>query len=184
MPTTPTSVVNRLMGVEAFTDALNFGGVAQTLAAGTLIGGVPVDSATKLVASTATQIVVTAAAHAGRNVVLNSTHTTTVTLPAATGTGNVYTFLVGTTGTDGSKIIQVANTTDVIQGASIAANTQSTTIGFITSATSDTVTLNNTTTGGLIGSEVSIIDVVAGTFLVSVFNIATGNPATPFSAAV
>ncbi len=184
MPTTPTSMVNRLMGVEAFTDALNFGGVAQTLPAGTTVGGVPVDGASAMIATTATVIAVTSTVHAGRTVVLNSTHTVTVTLPAATGTGNVYTFLVGITGTDGSKIVQVANTTDVIQGASIAANTQSTTLGFVTSATSDTVTMNNTTQGGLLGSLVTIRDVVAGTFLTQVFTITTGNPATPFSASV
>ncbi len=141
-------------------------------------------ASTRLVATTATQVSVTAAAHGERDLVLTSTHTTTVTLPAASGSGNRYNIIVGVTGTDGSKIVQVANTTDVIQGASIAANTQSTTIGFISTSGSDTITLNNTTTGGLLGTRITIVDVAAGTFLANVFNITTGNPATPFSNAV
>ncbi len=173
MPTTPTSMVNRLMGVEAFTDAL-------TLPAGTTIGGAPVDSATRLVTTTATQVAVTATAHAGRHVILNSTHTTTVTLPAATGTGDVYTLRVGVTGTDGSKVITVANTTDVIKGGSIAVSTESTTLGFASTAAT-TITFNNTTQGGVIGTKVELIDVAAGIFLVNVLSVGTGHPATPFS---
>lgn len=142
------------------------------------------DASANLVATTATQITCTALVHGNRTVVLNSTHTTTVTLPAASGTGDKYTFEVGVTGTDGSKIIQVANTTDIMQGASIAMNTQSTTIGFKATATDDTVTLNNTTTGGYLGTKVELHDIAAGTFLVRIYNITSGNPATPFSAGV
>ncbi|MES2155740.1 MAG: hypothetical protein V4510_11450 [bacterium] len=170
-------MVLRMTGQEAWTDPVAF-------AAGTTIAGVALDPVTNLVASTSTVITVTAAVHSGRQVILNSTHTTTVTLPASTGGGDIYTFRVGVTGTDGSKIIQVANSTDIIQGASIAANTQSTTIGFLTSATSDTVTMNNTTSGGLLGSVVQLIDIAVGKYLGQVFTITTGNPTTPWSAAV
>lgn len=173
---TVASMYNCLAGTET-TPALLLG-------TGTSAGGVPLDGANTLVATTATQVVVTAAAHAGRNVVLNSTHTVTVTLPAASGTGNLYTFLVGVTGTDGSKIIQVANSTDVINGASIVANTQATVTGFLSTASDDTITLNFTTTGGVVGTKVEILDVAAGKFLAQIFGITTGNPATPFSNAV
>ncbi len=178
MPTVPTSLVNRIMGSETWTDSVAF-------AAGTTIGGVPLDAATRLVATTGTTIAVSAAAHAGRILVLNSTATVSVTLPAATGTGNVYTIVVGTTGSTGSKIIQVGGaTTDIIQGGSIASTTESTTLGFVTSATSDTVTLNNTTSGGLVGTTVTLIDIASGVFTVQVINLGTGHPATPFAALV
>lgn len=140
------------------------------------------DVSTRMVTVTGTQLTVTAALYADRDVILDNTHTVTVVLPAASGSGNRYNFIVKTTGTDGSKIITVANTTDVVEGASLAVNTQSTTIGFIATATDDTITLNNTTTGGVTGTRVSILDIAAGRFRVEVFNITTGNPETPFSA--
>lgn len=142
------------------------------------------DVSTRTVTFTGTQLTVTAALYGDRDVLLDNTHTVTVTLPAASGSGNRYNFLVKTLGTDGSKVIAVANTTDVIRGASIAANTQSTTIGFIATASDDTITLNNTTTGGAVGTRVTLLDAAAGVFLVNVFNITTGNPATPFSNSV
>ena len=142
------------------------------------------DVSTRLVSVTGTQLTVTAAVHGDRDVILDNTHTMTVVLPAASGSGNRYNFIVKTTGTDGSKIIQVANTTDVINGGSLAVNTQSTTIGFTATASDDTITLNNTTTGGVKGTRVTLVDVAAGVYLVNIFNITTGNPATPFSNAV
>ncbi len=142
------------------------------------------DVSTRTVATTSTQITVTAAVHADRDLVLNSTHTTTVTLPAASGSGNRYIVSVGVSGTDGSKIIKVANTTDAIRGGSVAVNTQATILTFTATATDDTITMNNTTTGGLIGSKVEILDIAAGVFLAQVLTITTGNPATPFSATV
>jgi hypothetical protein len=57
-------------------------------------------------------------------------------------------------------------------------------LGYATAASSDTITLNGTTTGGIIGDHIEIIDMIAGTFGVSVFTAATGSEATPFSATV
>lgn len=142
------------------------------------------DVSARILTVTGTQLTVTAAVHADRDVLLDNTHTVTVTLPAASGSGNRYNFIVKTTGTDGSKIIQVANTTDVINGGSLAVNTQSTTIGFTATASDDTITLNNTTSGGVKGTRVTLLDAASGVYLVNIFNLTTGNPATPFSNAV
>lgn len=139
---------------------------------------------TRLVDCTTATLAVTAAAHAGKTVLLDTTHTQTVTLPQATGTGNRYVFVVKTLGTDGSKIIQVANSTDVISGSAWVSNTQNTTDSFLTSASSDTITMNNTTQGGLVGAEIVIQDIATGVFSVRVQSGTTGNPATPFSANV
>jgi hypothetical protein len=46
---------------------------------------------------TAATLTVTAASHAGSTIVLNRAAGTTVTLPASTGSGFKYTFIVGTT---------------------------------------------------------------------------------------
>jgi hypothetical protein len=57
-------------------------------------------------------------------------------------------------------------------------------LGFATAAASDTITLNGTTLGGIVGDHIEIIDAITGTFAVRVFTAATGTEATPFSATV
>jgi hypothetical protein len=109
----------------------------------------------------------------------------TVTLPAASGTGNVYKFFVKTTVTSNSYKIQVANANDTMAGLAIVSNDESATADiFATTATSDTITLNGTTTGGILGGQVEIQDVASNVFSVVTKGAATGSEATPFSAAV
>jgi len=55
---------------------------------------------------------------------------------------------------------------------------------FSTLPASDTITMNGTTTGGLVGSYVQVTDLAAGEYLVSAALVGSGTPATPFSAAV
>lgn len=139
----------------------------------------------KIVTTDAAALVVTAKNHANRTIVLNSTHTQTVTLPDSVGNGDKYRFAVSVVGTDGSKVIKVNNTADVMQGVSIVNSTATDQASsFLTSATSDTVTLNNTTTGGIVGTTVEIEDIAIGTFLVRVQQAASGTVSSPFSAAV
>lgn len=133
---------------------------------------------------TASTVTITAASHANRIVTLNRAGGITATLPAATGTGNRYRFIVGTTFT-GSGIIQVANATDVMCGnAHVYQDGGDTTVGFEAGSTADTITMNGTTTGGLKGADVEVIDIASGLFFVNVRSAATGTEATPFSAAV
>ena len=137
------------------------------------------------VATTATSLTVTAAAHAGRTVVINSTAPIAVTLPQATATGNKYRFFIGVVATATSHTIKVANATDVMSGCAYCVTTTATnTEGFACSATSDTITLNGTTLGGVVGDIVEIEDVKTGVFSVKLFTAPTGTEATPFSATV
>lgn len=106
----------------------------------------------------------------------------TVTLPAATGSNAVYTFEVATTVTSNSYKIQVANSTDVMNGLSSVGGT--TGAVFSTLPASDTITMNGSTTGGLAGSYVQVTDIASGVFLVQASLVGSGTPATPFSAAV
>jgi hypothetical protein len=124
-------------------------------------------------------------AHDGQTILLDAAAGLTVTLPAANGTGAIFTFLVKTTVTSNSNIIQVANSTDVMTGMVFTCNdTDGSTSGWETASTSDTITLNGTTTGGIKGDQIIIQDVASGLFRVLGYTSATGTEATPFSAAV
>jgi hypothetical protein len=101
------------------------------------------------------------------------------TLPAATGSGDVYRFYVQTTVTADMTI--AALTTDIIQGA-IIVGTAATAGTMAATATSDKLTMNGSTTGGLLGSYVEFTDVVSGAWVVRGALVSTGAAATPFAA--
>ena len=137
------------------------------------------------VSATGATLTCTTDTHAGRTIVISAVAGCAVTLPAATGTGSVYRFIIGATITSNSTTIKVANSTDVMSGrAFVISDGAAAVLGYATGATSDTITLNGTTLGGLIGDHIEIIDAIAGTFAVRVFTAATGTEATPFSATV
>jgi hypothetical protein len=95
----------------------------------------------------------------------------------------VYTVFVKTTVSSGNHVIQVANSTDVMSGA-IHLTTDIAGTSMPTSASTDTITMNGSTTGGLLGSWFQFTDVAAGFWaLIGIANC-TGTEATPFSAAV
>jgi hypothetical protein len=121
--------------------------------------------------------------HAGNEVVLNSTTGRIITLPASTGKGDVYTVFVVATVSSGSHVIQVANSTDVLQGG-VALTTDIAGSSMPTTTTTDTITMNGSTTGGVVGSWVRVTDVSAGFWMLEGFLVCTGTEATPFSAAV
>ncbi len=110
------------------------------------------------------------------------------TLPAAIGSGNRWRFEVNVLATSNSHKIQVANGTDVMQGVVTGARVDSgnAVLGFATASTSDTISLNRTTTGSVsLGEWIEVEDVAAGVFAVKGVLSATGAAfATPFSAAV
>jgi hypothetical protein len=140
------------------------------------------DSLVSLTAATAT---VTAAAHAGRTVLLDRAAGQALTLPAATGSGNTYKFFVLTTITTNTTTIKVADATDVMAGVAIVANdTDASASIFETLAASDTITFNGTDTGGIRGATVELQDVAENLWSVRVIGAATGSEVTPFSATV
>jgi len=143
-----------------------------------------ISGADSLVSATAATLTASAASHAGRTILLSRAAGITITLPAATGTGNTYTFLAETTVT-GDYIIQVADATDIMTGhALLLQDSADTVVGFETAADTDTVTMNGDTTGGLKGASVILQDVATNLWWVRVVSAATGTEATPFSAAV
>lgn len=123
--------------------------------------------------------------HDDKTVLLDAAAGLTVTLPTATGSGWRTRIVIKTTVTSNNYIIQVNNSTDVCQGmVQNVSDDPATVKGFITSSSSDTLTLNGTTTGGLFGAVYEIQDVKSGFFQVMGRDTATGTEATPWSAAV
>src|SRR3990167_3836648 len=133
------------------------------------------DLSTRMVSSTATTLTVTLASHDAKVVLLASATTQTVVLPAASGTGAKYHFVVSVLSTDGNKVIKVANTLDAMYGVCASHSTATNEVSsFLTSAASDTITFDNTTTGGNVGTQGEIIHGAANKVLVKVGAGASG----------
>jgi hypothetical protein len=105
-----------------------------------------------------------------------------VTLPEATGSGDIYRFVIKTTTTGAYTI--AALTTDVIAGAVTLATTNVVDgIVAATSATSDKISMNGSTTGGLAGGTyIELIDALDATWHVTGTLRTSGAEATPFAA--
>jgi hypothetical protein len=143
------------------------------------------DTSSRLVAASAATLAVTAAAHDGKVIVFDRAAGCVATLPAATGSGATFRFTVKTLVTSNNYVIQVADNTDVMSG-SLFVTDQAAGTGteFSTVAASDTITMNGSTTGGLAGGILTLIDVAANLYAIHGNIVATGVEATPFSAAV
>jgi hypothetical protein len=138
-----------------------------------------------------TPITVTAATftankdHAGTTINLSRAAGITVTLPAASGSGRWFEFFTLTTVTSNNNVIQVASSSDVMQGvAMMGQDSADTVVLWETAADSDTITMNGSTKGGIRGDAIWLKDVSSGVWQVRMIGSATGSEATPFSAAV
>ena len=134
---------------------------------------------------------ITNALHAGRILLMGEVGgdaSATFTLPAATGTGAEFKFIVSVVNTS-NYVIQVTGD-DTIDGSVVVTNDTTaggtaSLISWPTVAASDTITLNATTTGGVqIGDYVLLTDIATDQYTVSGLLNASGPEATPFSAAV
>jgi hypothetical protein len=129
----------------------------------------------------------TAATHGDRVLVLNGTGSAfTQTLPAATGSGTRFYFLVGAVNTSNHLIKVTGN--DVMYGNIITNSTGDTpdlAQPWPTAIDSDTITLNGTTTGGqAVGDYIELIDFATDKWFVTGITTTSGTEATPFSATV
>ncbi len=144
-----------------------------------------------VVDTTASTLAVTQALHGNSIVTVSSTTALAITLPAATGTGTKYRFILQVAATATQHTLKVANATDCLQGVYMSPVTGTAThIAFaaVSSATtatrSDTVTLNGTTTGGAQGCDIEVTDIAAGFFQIQVIDTCVSTTTTPFSAGV
>jgi hypothetical protein len=111
-----------------------------------------------------------------------------LTLPDATGSGNIYHFIVSVAmGGSTTYKIQVADADNTMSGQMMYLDEDGTAVtSFPTVAASDTITLNSGTQGGLVGDTLTLIDIATDKYAVfGQMRVSAGaNPATPFSAAV
>ena len=121
---------------------------------------------------------------AGTALVVNAAAGLTLTLPPATGSGYAYKVVIGTTVTSNSVVIQVVGDDTMTGLALSAADGGNSVNGWETAGTSDTITFDGSTTGGLKGDVVELIDCAADTWSVQIRSASTATEATPFSAAV
>jgi len=158
-----------------------------------LSGHTTTSSVTKgLVTLTATDAI-TQAEHAGRTLSMaevGGNALCTFTLPAATGSGNEYHFVVGVVNTS-NYVIKVADATDTIDGWIIAKNdvanhASNNSINIWKPAASDdTITLDGTTKGGVsIGDWLCLTDIATNQWVLRGWVEQSGTEATPFSATV
>jgi hypothetical protein len=150
------------------------------------LGEIPSYEPSAAVVAAGSALTVTKALHNGRTILLDTLTGSVATLPAATGSGARYRFVVSVLATSNSHVVKVANATDIFVGqALVAQDGGDTSVMFDTAADSDTITLNRTTTGSVIRGEViEVEDIASGIFAVFVRVSATGSEATPFSATV
>jgi len=129
---------------------------------------------------------ITEAAHESRTLLMTvAGAASTYTLPAATGSGARYRFVVGEVNTSNYVIKSVAGA-DVMQGTVIGASTTDSATDaartWRAGTTDDTFTLNGTTTGGVdIGDWVEFEDITATAWAVRGFITQSGSEASPFS---
>jgi hypothetical protein len=129
---------------------------------------------------TASTLAVTKAAHANKIVTLNRAAGIAVTLPAASGTGDIYTFIIGTTVSGGTTTITRAGS-DTIFGTAISAQDGGDTVVMFEAAGSTVITVDGSTQGGIKGDQIVLTDIASATWQVQKIGAATGTEATPFS---
>jgi hypothetical protein len=177
------------------------GGTFNVESGGALqIGGTDITATMKALANNAARYVAAGstltltAANDKQTIELNATGGSVVTLPAATGSGVKFKFLVTALATSASHKVQVPNSTDFMIGLISGSRIDSTNVvlGFAAansgtvSTNSDTITLNRSTTGSVsVGEWFELEDVAANTWSVNGMLSATGASfGSPFTAAV
>lgn len=172
-------------GMEVVSGGLTVTAGGLTVTAGTTTLGA--SFVRDIVTLTATDAI-TVAEHAGRILLMGEVGgdaAATFTLPAATGSGAEFQFIVSVVNTS-NYVIKVADATDTIDGSVILHQDSADTVAsFNTASDSDTITLNGTTKGGVsIGDEITLIDIATNQYMVKGVLTASGTEATPFSASV
>ena len=163
--------------------------VANITATGTMAITGAVTMIGEAVAASGATLTVTAALHAGRVVAFGRTAGTICTLPAATGTGNMYRFVIATTATSNANIIKVANGTDVMDGSLYLQaddDADGTLKLWMAEVGDDTMSFAGAaTSGGIVGGYIECLDYAAGFWSCFARSISSGgSEATCFTATV
>lgn len=111
--------------------------------------------------------------------VLNSADGVEVTLPSK-GRGLFYDFVVGTAVTASDTYKITSQTADKIRGVLVNSKNDTASKAFVATS-SDTITMNGSTTGGLVGAGLRLVCDNDGVWNVFGLNTASGSEATPFA---
>ena len=122
--------------------------------------------------------------HAGACIALDTAAGTTVTLPAATGTGDRYCFVVSVAPTSNQHRIDVVGNDEFVGG--VICNTDNAAdavVGFeaADAGDNDRFDMNGTTKGGRIGDVVTTIDVLTDNWSIEGTLNCSGTEVTPFT---
>jgi len=123
------------------------------------------DVSTRKVAAGST-LAVTAAAHDGKLIALDTATGSVCTLPAATGSGAIFRFCVSVKATSNAHIVKVTTTDTFTGSVNLLDNDAAAQTAYAASGTDDTLTWNGTTTGGQVGDYVEFIDILAAVWSV------------------
>lgn len=122
----------------------------------------------------------------GSTILLNQASGSVVTLPAATGSGNRYRFIVTVTTTSAKDAILAASVADFIQGYVIGENAGTTKAFTSTASTNHSLQMpfaGTQPSGGFIGDQFDLQDIAANLWQATGMYQAGVTPTTPFSAA-
>lgn len=126
-------------------------------------------------------------AMAGTTILLNTAAGSVATLPAATGTGNVYKFVVSTTASSNAHKILAASNTDFLCGNAVGHVAAGTTLSFsANSAATHSVQMpfaGTQPSGGFIGDEFEFTDIAPNLWAVNGIYESGTTATTPFSTA-
>lgn len=139
------------------------------------------DVSARVVSLTTASPTLTVADHEGKTLVLNKADGIAVTLPAATASGNIFKFVVGTAFSGGSFVATTTGT-DLLKGVALGDDGDGEPAnGWSAGASDEVFTMNGGTQGGGVGDMVVFEDIKSGVWHVRAFLTQTGSEATPFS---
>lgn len=129
-------------------------------------------------AATAT---ITADGYAGLTILLDRAAGVVATLPAATGSGARYEFVIKTTVTSNAYDIRCPSGSEFFGHATLHQDSANTVATFDAADNDNEISMNGSTTGGLRGGRIVLTDAYAGHWHALVETAATGTEATPFT---
>lgn len=135
----------------------------------------------KPISVTTATVTLDRAIHRDTVTVLNRAAGVAVSLPAATGTGDRYYISVGTAITSNSATIVAAGSDVYVGVVTSATATAGAGLHEAAGGADKTITMNGTTTGGLAGSNVELVDVSTGVWLLNGHLTGSGTLATSLS---
>ncbi len=123
--------------------------------------------------------------HDGKTILFYHADGSVITLPAATGTGMTFRFIVSVTVTSNVHSIATDSDSDEFAGHTYQVDTDTTdtvkAYPAIVADNFDLISMNGTTTGGLIGDWIELVDIVTGTWAVNFLTNGNGTVAAPIA---